>query len=86
MAQCGFQNGKYNVSAYYHPERGLKTMVHGDDFATVGDIEDVTWLEDKLHKRFELKTTIIGSNEESEGRILNRIVRCTENGWEYKAD
>ena len=86
MAQCGFQNGKYNVSTYYHPERGLKTMVHGDDFATVGDIEDVKWLKDKLHKRFELKTTIIGSNEESEGRILNRIVRCTENGWEYEAD
>ncbi len=45
-------------------------------------------MKDKLEKRFELKTTIIGSGEGevSEGRILNRVIRCTKKGWEYEAD
>ena len=41
MAGNGFSNGRYNVSTYYHRNRDLKTMVHGDDFVTVGSLENV---------------------------------------------
>ena len=61
-------------------------MVHGDDFVTTGDIEDIRWLKEKLEERFESKTTIIGEHEAHEGKILNRIVRITEDGWELEAD
>ncbi len=88
MEGIGYETGKYNVSTYHHSGRSLRTMVHGDDFATVGSAEDIRWLRKKLEDRFELKTTIIGSgsDEATEGRILNRIVRCTDEGWEYEAD
>ena len=33
-----------------------------------------------------MKTTVVGQEEEKEGRILNRIIRCDENGWQYEAD
>ena len=42
------------------------------------------WLEG----RFEIKTKILGGGlgEEKEGRVLNRVIRVTENGWEYEPD
>jgi len=88
MVSIGFVQGKYNVCTYYHPRKNLRTMVHGDDFATAGGEEEVRWLKKKLEERFELKTIIIGSGEGEvrEGRILNRVIRCTEKGWEYEAD
>jgi len=35
-----------------------------------------------------MKTKIIGKRmgEEREGRVLNRLVRITEDGWEYEPD
>ena len=86
MESIGFKVGRYNASTYYHPLRDLKQMLHGDDFATVGDIEDVRWLKGKLEERFELKSQILGEKEEHEGRILNRVIRWTPEGWEYEAD
>lgn len=35
---------------------------------------------------FELKTTVIGADEEKEGRLLNRVVRYTNQGWGCEAD
>ena len=46
------------------------------------------WLRGEMDKRFKVKTQVIGSGleEEQEGRILNRIIRCTVKGWEYEPD
>ena len=80
MANSGFSNGRYNVSTYYNKNRDLKTMVHGDDFVTVGSLEDVNWMKKQLDARFELKTKIIGKGHDTEARVLNRIVRQTTEG------
>ena len=44
----------------------------------------------KLSARFEIKTTVVGPNEQDgevkEARILNRVIRVTDQGWEYEAD
>jgi len=88
MAGWGFRRGRYNPCLYWHRERGLKVLVHGDDFVAVESRDNVKWLKEKLASRFEIKTTIIGDGkeEEQEGKVLNRIVRVTEQGWEYEAD
>ncbi len=36
MLGIGFRRGRYNVSTYYHPKKGLKALVHGDDFVSSG--------------------------------------------------
>ena len=54
MANSGFSNGRYNVSTYYNKNRDLKTMVHGDDFVSVGSLEIVNWMKKHLDARFEL--------------------------------
>eukprot|EP00973_Karenia_brevis_P063093 8772144-Karenia_brevis.AAC.1 len=50
--------------------------------------EDTSWFEKELQKRFHIKTQVVGlgPTDNSEGRVLNRVVRVTEDGWEYEAD
>ena len=88
MKGLGFQAGKYNTCTYWHRDKDVKTMVHGDDFVSSGAEEDLRWLEEQMKVRFEIKTQMLGhgQNLEKEGKILNRILRVTEKGWEYEAD
>ena len=66
----------------------IQTLVHGDDFVSVGNKEVMQKFKERLEGRFEIKTTILGSaaGEETEGRVLNRVIRITETGWEYEPD
>ena len=42
--------------------------------------------KERLEGRFEIKTQILGSalGDEREGKVLNRAIRITENGWLQK--
>ena len=64
----------------------MKSLVHGDDFATSGEDKDLEWLRQKLEERFQIKTQMIGDQYSKEGKVLNRIIRYTKEGWEYEAD
>jgi hypothetical protein len=88
MKENDFTQGRYNPCTYRHRRKGLKTLVHGDDFVTEGGRESVRWFKEKLEKRFEIKTKVVGSGAEEarESRILNRVIRVTPAGWEYEAD
>ena len=73
---------------YDSPTREMRCLVHGDDFVCVGEAEDLKWLESRLKERFEIKSKTMGlkEGESREERILNRVIRVSENGWEYEAD
>lgn len=88
MVSMGFAQSRYSPSVYWHKLRRLKTLVHGDDFITSGPRQEALWFKGALEKRFEIKTKIIGTgpDESREERVLNRVVRITEEGWEYEAD
>ena len=68
----------------------ISVLVHGDDFVATGGREDIAEFRSALRKRFTVKDKIVGSRKDlgeiAETRILNRIVRCTDAGWEYEAD
>ena len=36
LVSIGFRRGRSSPCVYYHPKRKLRTLVHGDDYATVG--------------------------------------------------
>ena len=42
----------------------------------------------QLDKRFSIKIAIVGSDDKEEKgvRVLNRVIRCTTEGWEYEAN
>ena len=88
MEAAKFTTGKYNVCTFHHKERNIRTLVHGDDFVSVGRRKDMRWMEEMLAKRFEIKTKKIGRGKEEsrEAKVLNRVIRVTEEGWEYEAD
>ena len=88
MAKWKFTRGRYNPCLYHQRDSGLMVLVHGDDFVCVGSRDAARMFKRQLESRFEIKTQVIGSGEgeQKEGRVLNRIIRVTEDGWEYEAD
>ena len=46
------------------------------------------WLKRTLEARFEISTKIVGTGAGmvKEARLLNRVIRRTDDGWEYEAD
>ena len=50
MKKLGFIQGASSPCVYFHPTRGVKTVVHGDDFTSLGKMMDVQWLHESLQK------------------------------------
>ena len=90
LSSIGFKRGISNPCIYLHELRQQGCLVHGDDYATSGTQSELVWMQGELEKRCEMKTTILGHSRiqgvAREGQILNRIVRATPDGWEYKCD
>lgn len=88
MLSQGFHQAQYSPQIFWHPERDLRTLVHGDDFMTSGNRTNARWFRRVPESRFEIKTVVVGSGSEesAEGRVLGRSIRITPEGWEYEAD
>ena len=101
MRRLGVVRGRYNPCLYWHERLKLTTMVHGDGFVTVGTRKSAQEFRRMLEKRFEIKTQVFGcadslhgsvgdisntTGEVQEGRVLNRILRWSKEGWEIEPD
>ena len=74
---------------FYHPDRDIRVVVHGDDMTCLGDEDNLKWLSSELSKKYELKMRgILGpdSHDTKSIRILNRIVTWSETGITYEPD
>jgi hypothetical protein len=67
---------------------GVHTMVHGDDYVSAGSDQSLRWLKMQLEKKFDFKTSVLGEGpgDQREVKVLNRVLRLTEEGIEYEAD
>ena len=54
LKKIGFEQGRASGNVYHHKGRRLVTLVHGDDYVTVGKEEDARWLEKELEKVYEI--------------------------------
>ena len=88
MKAWGFKRGKMYPSTYWNPEKGLRVLVHGDDFVGVGGRENLGKFREQLGERFGIKTSMLGlgPKEAKQGKVLNRIISVSEAGWTYEAD
>ena len=85
----GFVRGLGNASLFYHPVRDLMTTVHGDDFTSLAEEEQLDWLLAKMRERYEVKQrALLGPDpsDDKEIRILNRLVSWKEDMITYEAD
>ena len=88
LESIGYVRGVGHPSVFVHPERNVVTLVHGDDYVSSGMKADLGWLQGELEKAYEIKTQNLGlgNKQDREGKVLNRILRCTSEGWQLKAD
>ena len=61
MAKWGFKRGRYNPCLYWHPKSGLMTLVHGDDFVSVGRKEATNRFKTQLEARVDVQNPGHGS-------------------------
>ena len=86
---AGFTRGKASPVVFYHEERDLAAVVHGDDFTFEGEDKDLKWIYEEMKGWFDVKLRgILGPEEgdDKEVTILGRVVSWKDWGIEYKAD
>ena len=91
LCALGFQRGRSNACVYFHRRRGLRCLVHGDDFVATGLLEHLEWMHHELAKTVLLKRVgVLGldpaKGDVQEVRILNRVLRIDGDGVRYEAD
>ena len=91
LCALGFQRGRSNACVYFHRRRGLRCLVHGDDFVATGLLEHLEWMHHELAKTVLLKRVgVLGldpaKGDVQEVRILNRVLRIDGDGVRYESD
>ena len=89
MGSIGFKRGKGMPCIFHHQERGLRAVIHGDDFTILGHSDQLDWFRSEIQGKFEVKLRgRIGpsSNDDKTIRLLNRVFEWTERGILFEAD
>ena len=55
LVMMGFRRGLANPCCFYHPEKQISLVVHGDDFTALGPRKSLLWYEAALAESFEIK-------------------------------
>ena len=89
MATLVFTIGEASPVQFCHPQRSLKSHVHGDDFVVSGEPVDLVWMRNELESELDANTIILGDEPgmSKEVKILNRKL-CWHDGVgiSYEAD
>lgn len=89
MESIGFTPGLGSTCVFYHGERDIRCIIHGDDFTILGSEEQLNWFREHMQGKFLMKVKArLGPNtaDDKEVRILNRVITWTDQGILYEAD
>ena len=89
LEAVGFRRGKAAPTVFYHPERGVRLVVHGDDFTFMGVRRQLKWIGGLMKGWYDVKERGIMGSAEGEIKeivILGRILRWADRWLEYEAD
>ena len=89
LVGMGFAQGVGSPCCFYHSEWQVSVVVHGDDFTALGTDDALDKYEAGLKKNFECKIRGrlgLDEKDDKEIRLLNRIIRITDQGLLYEAD
>ena len=84
-----FSAGRASPCVVYHKARGIRLVVHRDNFAALGKDKEFDWYWALVTTRFEAKVAGRigpGRNDAKAMRVLNRIANGTPTGIEYEDD
>jgi len=89
MESIGFKRGQSTPCIFWHKDKNIRAVIHGDDFTLLGNDSALDWFKVKIQERFEVKFKgrLGPDNTDNKAvRILNRIVTWTNEGIRYEAD
>ena len=88
LRKAGYEQGKSNPCLFHHKKKDVSIMVHGDDFVAVGPNQHLDHVKQTLGEKYKIKVEELGNQkgQSAEVRILNKVVRITDNGIELEAD
>lgn len=81
--RTGFVRRKSSPSVFWHPEREIRCVVHGDDFTVISWDAWLDWFWAMVQGRFESKhrgRLGPGRSDKKQICILNRVVEWTDAG------
>ena len=52
LINIGFQQVVASPCTFYHPQRSIRTYVHGDDYVSTGQPRNLKWLKNKFEKNY----------------------------------
>jgi hypothetical protein len=76
MEEAKFRQGEYSECIYYHEERNIRVVMHGDDFAASGRSGDIYRRRKVSETKMEVtcKERMVRGGEGAV-RVLNRVIR-----------
>ena len=89
MKGLGFVASMSSPCLFYHPQRDLRVVIHGDDFTILGEESQLRQFRKEISDRFKVKFRgMLGPQRQDckEIMILNRTVRWLPLGIQYEAD
>ena len=87
LEEHGFACGRSNAALFYDPATDCKVLVHGDDFAALGDQKAVDAFEAMLKSKYECKKMANLGFEEGDDKqatFLNRVITIERSSRPYK--
>ena len=89
LKDIGFTQGLASPCTFYNQQRGIRIYVHGDDYVSIGTLDQLKWPQTQLEKSYQVKTHILGPKEGQlqQVKIFNRVVTWDDTrGIGYEAD
>ena len=81
MLKLGFRQGNSNPCVFYNADKYVRTVIHGDDFTSIGDEDALNWFYTELSQQLTVTCKGALGPDAKDGksvRILNRIVTYSE--------
>ena len=60
LVGLGFTAGRASPCYFRHHARDIATVVHGDDFTTLGEEHQLKWLQKQMQAKYDIKTEFLG--------------------------
>lgn len=89
MLGIGFTQGKANPCTFYHTEKKVRIVIHGDDFTILGMEDSLDWFRRHVQATYSAKLRGRIGPAKSDLKsiiILNRVLEWREDGIYYESD
>ena len=81
LTEHGFARGVASPCSFCCKKRGIRVVVHGDDFLSGGPRSQLGWLENVMDKHFEAKHTVMGESRSLKKSIVMLNRRISWRTW-----